>query len=372
MRFVHTADWQIGKPFVRFGDKAEAFRAARLDAVEAIGRLAVAEGAPHVLVAGDVFDSDSPTNVTLRAPIERMRGFSAVTWHLLPGNHDAHRPGGPWERLAALGLPANVRLHLSPEPVALGETAEVLPAPLTSRHETRDLTARMDDTETPEGAIRIGLAHGAVTRFGTPDDEGEAANQIDPGRAEKARLDYLALGDWHRTRQIGPRTWYAGTPEPDRHDSQTVGTALLVTIPQAGAPPTVEPRSVGTYRWATDAFDLADTDTLAAREAVLRNAHDPVSKLVLRLKITGALSIAARQNLDEWLERLQASVFHLDAALSLAIRPDAADLERIDFDGVLRRVAESLKARAADPALGAAERQTAEDALLALYLEATA
>ncbi|MDC7786139.1 DNA repair exonuclease [Rhodoplanes sp. TEM] len=372
MRFVHTADWQIGKPFVRFGDKAEAFRAARLDAVEAIGRLAVAEGAAHVLVAGDVFDSDSPANVTLRAPVERMRGFSAVIWHLLPGNHDAHRPGGPWERLCALGLPANVVVHLSAEPVALGGHAVLLPAPLTSRHETRDLTARMDEAATPPGTIRIGLAHGAVTRFGTPGDDGEAANQIDPGRAEKAGLDYLALGDWHRTREIGPRTWYAGTPEPDRHDSQTVGTALLVTVPQAGAPPTVEPRHVGTYRWAAETLDLADADTLAAREALLRTAHDPVSKLVLKLKIGGALSIAARRALDEWLERLQASVFHLDAALALAIRPDAADLERIDFDGVLRRVAETLKARAADPALTAAERQTAEDALLALYLEATA
>ncbi|RAI39239.1 metallophosphoesterase family protein [Rhodoplanes roseus] len=372
MRVVHTADWQIGKPFVRFGAKAEAFRAARLDAVEAIGRLAVAEGAAHVLVAGDVFDSDTPTNVTLRAPLERMRGFAAVTWHLLPGNHDAHRPGGPWERMAALGPPANVRLHLTAEPVVLAPDAVLLPAPLTSRAETRDLTARMDDAATPPGTLRIGLAHGAVTRFGVAENEGEATNQIDPGRADKAGLDYLALGDWHRTREIGPRTWYAGTPEPDRHDSQTVGTALLVTLTGAGAPPRVEPRTVGTFRWAADAFELADATPLASREALLRTTHDPVSKLVLKLKVTGALSIAARRALDEWLERLQAAVFHLDTTLALAVRPDPADIERIDFDGVLRRVAESLKARADDPALTTAERQVAEDALLALYLEATA
>ncbi|NVO13467.1 MAG: DNA repair exonuclease [Rhodoplanes sp.] len=372
MRFVHTADWQIGKPFVRFGDKAEALRGARLDAIESLGRLAVAENAAHVLVAGDVFDSDTPTNVTLRAPLERMRGFPGVTWHLLPGNHDAHRPGGVWERLAALGPPANVRLHLTATPMALAPDAVLLPAPLTSRAETRDLTARMDDTPTPIGTIRIGLAHGAVTRFGTPEAEGEATNQIDPGRAQKAGLDYLALGDWHRTREIGPRTWYSGTPEPDRHDSQTVGSALLVTVTEAGAPPLVEPRAVGTYRWASDAVEIADAEPLAAREALLRTTQDPMSKLVLKLKITGAVSIADRRKLDDWLERLQAAVFHLDAALALAVRPDAADLESIDFDGVLRRVAESLKARAADPALSGAERQIAEDALLALYLEATA
>ena len=72
------------------------------------------------------------------------------------------------------------------------------------------------------------------------------------------------------------------------------------------------------------------------------------------------------------LERLQALVFHLDVNLDLRVRPDRDDLETIDFDGVLRRAAETLKERSVDPALALAERQTAEDALMTLYLEATA
>ena len=48
--------------------------------------------------------------------------------------------------------------------------------------------------------------------------------------ARRAGLDYLALGDWHRTLQIGPATWYAGTPEADRFNSQEIGQALLVEI----------------------------------------------------------------------------------------------------------------------------------------------
>lgn len=372
MRLVHTADWQIGKPFLRFGDKAEALRAARLEAIEAIGRLAVAKGAAHVLVAGDVYDSETPSNVTLRAPIERMRGFPGVTWHLLPGNHDPHRPAGIWERFSALGPPANVRVHLTAEPVDLGPEAVLLPAPLTNKAETRDLTARFDDTETPPGKIRVGLAHGAVTRFGVKGDEGEAGNQIDPTRAERANLDYLALGDWHRTCEIGAKTWYSGTPEPDRFDSQTVGTALVVDIPQAGAAPTVTPRTVGTYRWASESVEIGEAEALAAHEAALRQAHDPLSRLVLKFCVRGALSMVGRQALVEWLERLEAAVFHLAADLAVRVRPEANDLEAIDFDGVLRRVAETLKARAADETLTVDERTIAEDALMALYLEATA
>ncbi len=60
MRFIHTADWQIGKPFRGFGEKESVLRQARLDGIETIGRLAMRENAPHVLVAGDLYDMRTP------------------------------------------------------------------------------------------------------------------------------------------------------------------------------------------------------------------------------------------------------------------------------------------------------------------------
>ena len=45
-----------------------------------------------------------------------------------------------------------------------------------------------------------------------------------------------------------------------------------------------------------------------------------------------------------------------------------ADLEAIDFDGVLRRSADRLKAMVDDPAQNAETRRRAEDALIELYL----
>jgi hypothetical protein len=171
--------------------------------------------------SGDVYDNEAPNTITLRAPIERMKPFSDIQWHLLPGNHDPHRPEGVWDRVAQLGLPAHIHVHLTPTPVPLTDGAFLLPAPLLRKTEFDDLTAWMDNAPTPPGALRIGLAHGAVTNFTS---EGEASNPIDPARLAKAKLDYLALGDWHRTLQIGPAVWYAGTPEPDRAGRQERGT----------------------------------------------------------------------------------------------------------------------------------------------------
>jgi len=95
--------------------------------VNRVGHLARAQGAPAVLVAGDVYDVETPSDLTLRRPIERMRVFPDIDWHLIPGNHDPHTPRGPWERLLRLqqadGWPANIHLHLTPEPVPMADGA---------------------------------------------------------------------------------------------------------------------------------------------------------------------------------------------------------------------------------------------------------
>lgn len=155
MRIIHTADWQIGKVFKQFGAKEETLRQARLGAIERLGELARANGVHHILVAGDVYDNEAPNAITLRAPIERMKPFSNIQWHLLPGNHDPHRPEGVWDRVVQLGLPGHIRVHLTPTPVLLTEGAYLLPAPLLRKIEFNDLTSWMDDAQTPTGAMRI-------------------------------------------------------------------------------------------------------------------------------------------------------------------------------------------------------------------------
>ena len=72
MRIIHSADWQIGKVFKQFDAKEESLRQARLAAIERLGGHAKNNGVHHILVAGDVYDSEAPNPHTLRAPIERM------------------------------------------------------------------------------------------------------------------------------------------------------------------------------------------------------------------------------------------------------------------------------------------------------------
>ncbi len=222
-RFLHTADLQIGKGFGQFpNDVAGELRAERLKTLKRIASLARDRSVDAVLIAGDCFDN-AVADETLRRLKVALEPFEG-TWVLLPGNHDPAIAESPWSRLRRLFLPANVIIADEPTPIAIGSDAVVLPAPLRRRRDLADLTEWFDTAVTDDRLFRIGLAHGSVREF-LPETS-EAANPVVCDRAERARLDYLALGDWHGRLQVSERTWYSGTPEPDRFRSNEPGYVL--------------------------------------------------------------------------------------------------------------------------------------------------
>ena len=157
--FIHTADWQLGKPFGSIeGDTAALLREERFAVVKRIAALATACDVDAVFVAGDVFDSVTTPDQVIRRALEAMKTYGGA-WVLLPGNHDPALSESPWTRIQRIGRPDNVILALTPEPLLLADgKLALLPAPLTRKSEPDDVTRWMDAAETPPGTLRIGLA----------------------------------------------------------------------------------------------------------------------------------------------------------------------------------------------------------------------
>lgn len=366
--FIHTADWQIGKLFANLPDSARsALTEQRIETVKNIGELADSVYADAVLVAGDVFETAAVSDQTLRRTLIALESFSGV-WILLPGNHDAALAESPWTRIRRLqDLPDNVILATAREPVVLADRrATVFPAPLQRRHEVDDLTAWFDTAPSAEDSIRIGLAHGSVEGF-LP-EAADAPNPIAHDRAERARLDYLALGDWHGTLKVGPRTWYSGTPEPDRFKANDPGNVLIVRIDAPGAPPSVEKRNIGRYRWYQHRLTVhgdADIDDAATAVAGL---DDELERAVVSLKIAGTVDLGRRERLSSVLNDIEARVRHLRVDDDhLVAEPSDDDLDQIDQLGFVRTAIDRLRTRANDPA--DPERGSAKLALQILYSE---
>jgi DNA repair exonuclease SbcCD nuclease subunit len=352
IRFVHTANLQIGKPF-NWADPRRArpaLQEAREEVITQIGEVADERGACFILVAGDLFDDNTVGDVVTRT-CHRLANDVPVPVYILPGNHDFS--GGPscvYHRSPFKPLkPDHVIVLDQREPYVVGERGEaspeeevlILPAPVQRRNERGDPTGHIDadfGRDSAPDALRVGLAHGGVEAFGG----GEAASRIDPERANRAELDYLALGDWHGYKEVNPKTWYSGTPEPDRFKQNNPGYVLSVEIDSSGSLPTVEPVRTGQFEWQRTEMSLQAEEDLDALEHSLNDIDDPLHTLV-RLELSGVLGLDTQNRLTEMTERMGNTVLAVRDRGNVRPKATEDEIEAMAGDGYLGETVESLR-----------------------------
>lgn len=364
-RFIHSSDLHLGKRFGNFsGDLPSRLREARHAVIGRLAQHAREQSAATILLAGDVFDTETPASDVRRQALTEMAHHAPIRWVILPGNHDSLQATQLWTTLGA-EAPDNVILAVEPRQIELAADVVLLPAPCTTRRPGRDLTEWMDSEATSEGTIRLGLAHGAIQSFS---EEAVASDVIAPDRARRAGLAYLALGDWHGAMEVGPRTRYSGTPEPDRFKHDHPGEASLVSIAGPSALPEVTPLATAGFAWRTLKLHVLDgEDPASALQALLPEARLRRQTLA-RVMATGRSRLPARAALTRAIESATPdfSFLELDEA-GLVTECEVEDLDRIDRAGALREAANALLAEAGDESRSATERETARAALARLY-----
>jgi DNA repair exonuclease SbcCD nuclease subunit len=377
-RFLHSADWQLGKPFATLGDEVKRHR-LQVERVQVIRRMAavVAERAlDFVVVAGDLFDSPHVTKATVSAACEAM-GLMRVPVLVIPGNHDHGGPGSIWEqeffRKEREQLAPNLSVLLKGEPVVL-EKAVVFPAPLLRRHEAGNPVAwvreGLDDAGVQGELPRIVVAHGTVQGVGGVEDDEDGgagvANWIDLGSLPEGAVDYVALGDWHGTKQVGPVAWYSGTPEVDRFpkgEGNDPGNVLVVEAGR-GRLPVVEKVATGRFVWKRGAFRFSDDESLELFAARVdewigerRDEH------LLHLVLEGSLGIDAAGRLGRMLESWEARLARLKLEDRVMIAPSAEEIAQLT-----QRVEDPLIAAVASALVGRCGGESEEAAVARLAL----
>ena len=362
--FLHTADWQLGKPFARIVDpqKRALVQQERLAVLDRIAFAARGRGAQFILVAGDLFDSPSATKATVAAACSAL-GRMALPVLAIPGNHDHGGPGSLWEqeffKRERAALAPNFHLLLTPHPVEL-EHAMIFPCPLLRRAESIDPTAWLRDPDVFAGTDpdkpRILLAHGSVQGFEKDSDDEESpvgTNRIDLSRLPDGAIDYIALGDWHGTKMITPHAWYAGTPEPDRFpkgESNEPGHVLCVAVKRGGIPQVERILTAG-LRWRQVIWEFTEDSALAALQQEISDwLGQRAGQDLLRLELRGSLGITAGATLEQALESWEARLLRLKLTDLTVTAPTAEELSALTGradDPLISRVASQLAEQAA-------------------------
>ena len=363
-RFIHTADWQIGKPYRQISDEQKRFKLQqeRLNAIGRIRDAARIQGAAFVVLAGDLFDSPTPPTTAVLEVLEAI-GEMEVPVLVIPGNHDHGALGTVWHRedfkRHQRQMAPNLQLLLEREPVQLDQVM-LLPCPLLRNQDSSDPTLwlrSIDWSGVDATKPRVVLAHGGVHGFGgreyVLDDEAQTGsnNEIDLTALPQHEIDYIALGDWHSLKQVSERAWYSGTPEPDRFDQgedNQRGQVLAVNV-RRGAAPQVQTIPTGRIRWHNIRFRFnSDEDLDRFERQVEELTAGRVARDLLRVEVSGSLSLARHRRYDQIVSDLESRLLRLRLKGECQQAPEASELEQLTGrieDPLIARVAEQLQAQ---------------------------
>ena len=286
MRVLHTADWHLGQHFLT-GHERLAEQKAFLDWLLATVQ---AEGVDALVLAGDVFDTTTPSHAAQELYYDflvRMQATDCRDVVIVGGNHDSptllnasrrllralriHVVGGvpadPSEQLIALaGASGRPGLVVAAVPflrdrdlrlTVAGETPDErqlrIRDSIAGHYKTlseHDLVRRLREQDVPVLATGHLYAAGGEAREGAERDVHIGGLGVIAAEHFPASFDYVALGHLHRPQVVGGRAHirYSGSPVPlsftEADDKQQV---LLLEFSGAGAP-TITPLAVPVAR----------------------------------------------------------------------------------------------------------------------------
>ena len=364
IRFIHTADWQLGMTRRYLSGEAQArFSQARVDAIRRIGAVTKEEGAAFIVVAGDVFETNQVDPKTVRRTLEALSEVS-VPVYLLPGNHDPLNAASVYRSPTFQSKkPDNVIVLDDSVPRIPIAGIEVIGAPWMSKQALHDPVESVVAGLSPSlGNPRVLVAHGAVRDA----FKGGGPAAIDVDKAEAAiadkRIGYLALGDRHSTTSLGTsgRIYYSGSPEPTAYDEVDAGNVLVVELGSDGEC-TVRSRRVASWRFIANDVGLDGQQDVEALGRWLEAQPDKAN-CVVRLTLAGTISLSVDAELQDVLERhrdLFAAVERTTQS-DLLVHPDDDDFSDLALTGFAAEAVGDLRATASG--LGP-QAQAANDAL---------
>lgn len=259
MKFLHTADWHIGKT-LKGHDRLEEQTAVMYEVVA----IAVANDVDAVLVAGDIYDSAAPTPKAQRLVVRTLHELAKrdIEVVAIAGNHDngqsleAFRPvmdvagihvygqarladaGGVHRFTTRAGEKVNIGVlpFLSQRyAVRAAEVATNTPAQNVGKYEEQ-LRAVVDNLATGfgDGEINLLMAHLTCTggAFGGGEREAQSIFEYHvPAGIFPVETHYVALGHLHRRQHIaaGAPVHYSGSPiAVDFGEQENTNVVVLV------------------------------------------------------------------------------------------------------------------------------------------------
>jgi DNA repair exonuclease SbcCD nuclease subunit len=363
MKFLHTADWQIGMKADSVGAVAQRVREERLAAGQRVVEAANNEKADFMLVAGDLFENNAVDRTLVQKTADLLSRFHGQVF-IIPGNHDPLVPGSVWDH-PAWNSARNLVVIKEQRAVEV-PGGFLFACPVADKYSRKDPTAWIQGQAAAE--IRIGMAHGNVE--GLPVDHPD--HPIPRDAVARCNLDYLALGHWHSTAIYkdangDARMAYSGTHETTGFGERDSGNALWINIEKPGSAPQVRIIPTGRFKWLTLEREIQLPGQLTQLRQELEQLPG-ADAVLLDLSVQGLLDLNEQGELahTEDLVRSRFLYGRMDVSALVPAPGDTLWIESLPA-GIIREAATRLRQMAAS---GGPMAATVQQALMMLYMVA--
>jgi len=328
----------------RYGEVGGDLRRARSKAVARAVEIATEREVDLIIIAGDLFETESPGAVVASAALKTLSA-PGIPVAVIPGNHDPLTPRSVWERAPWDSPPESVKVFREPAPVEQpwGLDIVLYPCPLLAKDGSASPVAWIKEARAAcegKAGLHVGLAHGTVMRM---PEFADTNFPIQPDEPATLSLDYLALGHYHRGTGPGAAARqgfaYSGTTEPTGF-GEPEGGALLVEL--GDAPLKIERVATGVFVFRDFKREIIREEDPQRLLEEIRSLPNPERTLV-RLKLEGSAPLIALASAGEMREGLlEAGFASVDVNLK-GLRPCPSDIEFSRMpQGPLRRAMEIL------------------------------
>ena len=312
MKILHTADVQLGAQFKTLGIRAESQREQIKKTFHKALEVGVKEEAGIVLISGDLFDSNHPSNDL----VEFARGeFSYLSDNniqvcVVPGHHDPLDENSVYKREQ---FGKNVFVFTNQD----GEVKEypkldvaIFAKPNISSTSTK---SPLPDTRSLTSVMKYKIltAHGDLQ---VPSKSAKNYHPISISEIEAlVDIDYVALGHWHSMRDCSQYgkfkmpVWYSGSPELVALDQTGSGNVLMVDFTSKIVD--VKPMQVGKQNCVTLSLDISNFATIEDVKKKIAEISGPSA--IIQVELSGLNTNNLMINTDRIEADFEDSVFYI-------------------------------------------------------------
>ncbi len=234
MKFLQTSDIHLGAKFSWLGELSEKHRQDLKASFEKLVELAIEKKVAFVAFCGDIFDSPYPSELNINFVRDQFYKLSDnnIKSLVICGNHDRLEEGSVWTK-DVWASDKNIFVFTEPRAKFLSDTKTWIYPTVIANQKSKisplsNLISQVSENKIEQDPnFHIILAHGSLNLFGISDNFPISQEDI-----ETSKADFVALGDWHSTLNVGTqiKAYYSGSLELIDSSQKGSGNVLYINI----------------------------------------------------------------------------------------------------------------------------------------------